>query len=187
MALKRWLGALLIVSVFGIVGCSESPKDSGESSAPAQTATEAPAAQEAPGEDPGAAAEPAAPVEVADRDTLLADLAMAEGMDGYDEVKELEVPDGTPEIVAEGKELYLANCALCHGDTGAGDGAGGAALDPPPRDLTDASGYLYGHLELGLYRTGMYGVPGTGMAPWEGILSEDEQWAIGHYIRTIQK
>ncbi|HEY8241467.1 MAG TPA: hypothetical protein VIH35_08470, partial [Kiritimatiellia bacterium] len=34
--------------------------------------------------------------------------------------------------VAKGEATYKLYCALCHGDTGAGDGAGAAALDPKP-------------------------------------------------------
>ncbi|CAN0532973.1 unnamed protein product, partial [Scytosiphon promiscuus] len=34
-----------------------------------------------------------------------------------------------------GKGLYGANCASCHGDTGVGDGAAGAALDPEPTNI----------------------------------------------------
>ena len=37
----------------------------------------------------------------------------------------------------EGKKTFEANCALCHGAAGKGDGAGAAALNPKPRNLTD--------------------------------------------------
>ncbi len=36
----------------------------------------------------------------------------------------------------EGQALFQANCALCHGVSGKGDGASGAGLSPPPADLT---------------------------------------------------
>ena len=35
-------------------------------------------------------------------------------------------------------QAWLA-CAACHGDTGAGDGAAAAALDPKPRNFADAA------------------------------------------------
>src|SRR2546430_16910459 len=37
--------------------------------------------------------------------------------------------------IAEGAALYRANCAVCHGTTGAGDGPGGRGLPRRPADL----------------------------------------------------
>lgn len=34
---------------------------------------------------------------------------------------------------------YKMKCAVCHGDTGGGDGPGGSALTPKPRNFTDAA------------------------------------------------
>ena len=42
-------------------------------------------------------------------------------------------PPGDP---ATGQALYLSHCASCHGAGGRGDGSAGAALAPPPADLT---------------------------------------------------
>ena len=39
---------------------------------------------------------------------------------------------------AKGAEVYKSYCATCHGDTGKGDGVAAAALDPKPRDLSNA-------------------------------------------------
>lgn len=36
------------------------------------------------------------------------------------------------------EDYYAKKCVVCHGKSGKGDGAGAAALDPKPRDLTDA-------------------------------------------------
>lgn len=38
---------------------------------------------------------------------------------------------------AAGKNVFEAYCVLCHGAGGKGDGPGGKALNPPPRDFTD--------------------------------------------------
>jgi mono/diheme cytochrome c family protein len=38
---------------------------------------------------------------------------------------------------AAGEKVFEAYCVLCHGAGGKGDGQGGKALNPPPRDFTD--------------------------------------------------
>ena len=37
------------------------------------------------------------------------------------------------------RAYFKMKCAVCHGDTGGGDGPGGTALDPKPRNFTDAT------------------------------------------------
>lgn len=41
----------------------------------------------------------------------------------------------SPAALAEAREIFKSRCSTCHGDTGAGDGPGAAALDPKPRDF----------------------------------------------------
>jgi mono/diheme cytochrome c family protein len=36
------------------------------------------------------------------------------------------------------KEVFKTRCVMCHGETGKGDGAAAAALNPKPRNYTDA-------------------------------------------------
>jgi hypothetical protein len=40
---------------------------------------------------------------------------------------------------AAAKKYYAEKCVVCHGESGKGDGPGAAALNPKPRDLTDAA------------------------------------------------
>lgn len=35
------------------------------------------------------------------------------------------------------RDLFKTQCAVCHGESGRGDGVGAAALDPKPRNYTD--------------------------------------------------
>lgn len=44
-----------------------------------------------------------------------------------------------PVNMGEAKEMFNSRCAPCHGTNGKGDGPGAAALNPKPRDYTDAT------------------------------------------------
>jgi cytochrome c5 len=43
---------------------------------------------------------------------------------------------------AEGRRVFLAYCATCHGDEGRGDGQNASRLTPRPPDLADAAARL---------------------------------------------
>jgi mono/diheme cytochrome c family protein len=71
-------------------------------------------------------------------------------------------PAGDP--VAEAQGIYKDRCTVCHGATGKGDGDGSAALDPKPRDFTEAewqSSVTDDHLQKII----VYGGAGVGKSP----------------------
>jgi mono/diheme cytochrome c family protein len=90
--------------------------------------------------------------------------------------------------VEAGKALYAAMCAVCHGDSGQGDGPGSAAIVDwkghfvPARDLTT------GELKAGrspeqLYLRIKVGVPGL-MPPMGAGLSPAQIWSLVRYLET---
>ena len=87
---------------------------------------------------------------------------------------------------AKGKTIYENNCAACHGPEGKGDGVAAQALDPKPRDLSDAA-FTSTVTNEHLYKVISEGGPAVGlsplMAPWGGILSESDIWDVIAFIR----
>ncbi len=89
----------------------------------------------------------------------------------------------SPDLLAKGKKSYDANCVICHGPGGKGDGPAAVALTPKPRDFT--SGYWkLGGSPTRVFHTISNGSPGTGMAAWIQ-LSIEERYALAHYVRSI--
>ena len=87
---------------------------------------------------------------------------------------------------AAGKAKYDQFCATCHGPEGKGDGPGAAALDPKPRDLSNAE-FTSTISNEHIYKVIREGGPSVGlsatMPPWGSALSEAETWDIIAYIR----
>lgn len=79
-----------------------------------------------------------------------------------------------------GARLYAAQCASCHGESGAGDGVAAAGLDPAPIAFTDAE-RAASRSVLALYQVISQGVEGTSMPAFEA-LSDDERWALAFFV-----
>ncbi len=87
------------------------------------------------------------------------------------------------DAATDGAKVFQVNCEPCHGPQGRGDGPAGAALDPKPRNLSDfvpnvEDDYLFWRINTGS--------PGTSMAPWAGILTEDQIWQVIAFVRTLK-
>lgn len=88
-----------------------------------------------------------------------------------------------PEQITQGQRLWEANCAECHGETGAGDGPRAQELNINARNLSlpealiDASDAM-------LFETLTQG-KGDVMPAFADILSESERWAVIAFARTL--
>jgi len=82
--------------------------------------------------------------------------------------------------------IYKSRCALCHGETGAGDGAAAAMLKPSPTNFRSAAFWATAKPEK-LEQTILEGSPGTAMVPFGGTLSDGEVTALVDYLRTFAR
>ncbi|HML94366.1 MAG TPA: cytochrome c/FTR1 family iron permease [Thermodesulfobacteriota bacterium] len=88
-----------------------------------------------------------------------------------------------PPSVANGEALYGAQCSLCHGTAGAGDGPVASGLNPAPANFIDpeVSSVLS---PFKVYNTMFYGIAGTGM-PSFPQLSDEEKWDVAFYVMSL--
>lgn len=87
------------------------------------------------------------------------------------------------EILNQGEELYLANCASCHGMQGGGDGPDAASLQVAPANFKDqqrmankSSAQLFEAIRAGIE---------PAMPAFADQLTEDERWALAAYLRSL--
>ena len=104
----------------------------------------------------------------------------------------------SPEVLAEGKEIFLGRggCISCHGAEGKGDGAAAKNLPIQPRNFTNPKFKKYrtaGEL-MWVLKNGSMGqsgkVPGTGMLPVvqpKGFISEEDGWKVLLYEQSLGK
>jgi mono/diheme cytochrome c family protein len=91
----------------------------------------------------------------------------------------------TPESVAAGQQLYLRNCASCHGRNGQG-GPGNDLIPAAPSLLGDkwdhgsTDGEIFANIKNGV-------APDFNMVPFKDKLKDDEIWTIVTFIRSLKK
>jgi mono/diheme cytochrome c family protein len=95
----------------------------------------------------------------------------------------------TLDTLERGKQIFIRECLVCHGDTGRGDGPYGAGIQPMPPDFSDSS--TYGTLADPIFTDADYfwriseGMPWSAMPVWKSQYSEADRWAVVHYVRSV--
>jgi mono/diheme cytochrome c family protein len=88
------------------------------------------------------------------------------------------------DVLTLGGDMYTLHCISCHGDGGMGDGPTGQVLDPPSAPIAHTSqmmgdDYLFWRISEG------GAAFETAMPAWKRTLSEDDIWALIHYVRAL--
>lgn len=95
---------------------------------------------------------------------------------------------GNPALVEKGRAIFETNCGSCHGPGGKGDGVAAAALDPKPRDLSDA-GYMRTRSEETLRKVITEGGQSVGLSPvmvgWQATLKPEEIDAVLAFVQSL--
>lgn len=103
--------------------------------------------------------------------------------DDIEEAAKMENPfEATPEIIAEGKRLYVEFCQHCHGPNGQAGGKVAAVYGgvpsynaPAQRDLSQ--GHIFHVITHGIRR----------MWPHASQISPEKRWKISRYVQTLQQ
>ncbi len=93
--------------------------------------------------------------------------------------------EANEESIAAGGELYATNCAVCHGESGKGDGPGAAGLEKQPANLNE--GHVQGLTDGALFYIVSHGRPDTPMPAWDNVLNEEQRWQVVNYLRTFNE
>ncbi len=115
--------------------------------------------------------------------------------DGFWPPKEIQMgakPKATPELVDQGKKLYLANgCGDCHGKDGRADGPSAPTLEDDygvpikSANLTAKWRFRGGSRVEDIYRAFSTGISGTPMPTYQDSLTDEERWALATYVHGL--
>lgn len=88
----------------------------------------------------------------------------------------------SPLTLQNGAQLFQKHCAVCHGESGRGDGPAAKDLKTPPADLTDRE-EITRMPEGEIFWKVAYGR--DPMPPFRRLMRDEEIWRLTHYVREI--
>ena len=82
--------------------------------------------------------------------------------------------------INRGRDLFLRNCASCHGETAEGNGPAAESMTPRPANLNKMSG-MHPDSDFALIIEN-----GKGSMPaWKNILNESQIWDLVKYVQSL--
>jgi mono/diheme cytochrome c family protein len=87
--------------------------------------------------------------------------------------------EATQASIDRGRMLFMSNCALCHGETGRGDGPQASSLPIPPANLYDHIPFHPDQFFFGVITKGLSGI----MPAFEDVIVEEDRWNILNFLR----
>src|ERR1019366_1745375 len=85
----------------------------------------------------------------------------------------------SPEALQHGNQIFLQNCAPCHGVSGDGKGAAATALIPEPASFKSKQPDFDSILQVL-----SDGIAGTAMPAWKNQISESDRRALADFVRS---
>lgn len=92
--------------------------------------------------------------------------------------------DSVTDKVQMGRKLFVANCVVCHGDNGLGDGAAAIGLNPKPRNLVKDP-FKNGTSKDKIYETLSKGFSGSAM-PAFSQLTDADRLSLVFYVLSLR-
>jgi serine protease Do len=96
----------------------------------------------------------------------------------------LASPSVAPEL-QRGRDLYLRDCAPCHGQIGAGDGWAAPGMSPSPGSLRDPA-FMNSLSPQHVMGAIVFGIDGTAMPLYEEAYASGEAWDVASFVMTLK-
>lgn len=94
-----------------------------------------------------------------------------------------KAPEAAPDM-DRGERLFRANCVVCHGAEGRGDGPRAEGMEPPPTNFHNEA-RVFQRSPFGFFTTITHGLEGTAMNGYGGRLSAAARWDLAFYVAAI--
>ncbi|MGK7369350.1 MAG: c-type cytochrome [Candidatus Halalkalibacterium sp. M3_1C_030] len=109
-------------------------------------------------------------------------IAQSSSWEAPEEARKLENPlEKSDRVLNASKQIFAQLCSVCHGKAGRGDGPTSSVLQPKPADLSSET--IQAQTDGEIYWKIWEGRPP--MPGFKSQLSEQQAWAVVHYIRSL--